>query len=137
METMPIIDLITTSQSFFLGLSRSFFHPFSLSPTCVEPSVLLFPPPPPSDLRHGDVQSVRLRSLPLDMSAKGDRRAKVLQGRVDPERTTCNAYVVFASADSVSGALSANMTEVCIRQTGGRGREHIQGTWDMYGCYLC
>ena len=61
---------------------------------------------------------MRLRSLPLDMSAKGDRRAKVLQGRVDPERTTCNAYVVFASEGSVLGALSANMTEVRVLNQG-------------------
>ena len=66
---------------------------------------------------------MRLRSLPLDMSAKGDRRAKVLQGRVDPERTTCNAYVVFALEESVSGALSANMAEVRILYQGlGQGK---------------
>ena len=55
---------------------------------------------------------MRLRSLPLDMSAKGNRRAKILQGRVDPERTTGNAFVVFLSAESVEGALSANMHQV-------------------------
>jgi hypothetical protein len=46
------------------------------------------------------------------MSAKGNRRAKILQGRVDPERAAGNAYVVFASADTMDGALSANMHEV-------------------------
>ena len=36
----------------------------------------------------------------------------LLQGRVDPERTTANAYVVFAAPETVESALSANMHEV-------------------------
>ncbi|GAX75941.1 hypothetical protein CEUSTIGMA_g3384.t1 [Chlamydomonas eustigma] len=63
-------------------------------------------------LRYGKVQSVRLRSLSLDMSAKGNRRAKVMQGKVDPERSTGNAYVVMSSIEAVEKALSANMMQV-------------------------
>ena len=64
------------------------------------------------------------------MSAKGNRRAKILQGRVDPERTAGNAYVVFVSADSVEGALSANMHEVRTRW---QGERNGSSSWMMKG----
>ena len=54
------------------------------------------------------VESVRLRSLAFQAEAKGDRRAKALQGKVDEARAVAHAYVVFEDAESVGPALSLN-----------------------------
>lgn len=60
----------------------------------------------------GEVESVRLRSLPLDVSSKGNRKAKAMQGMIDKQRATGNAYVVFKDVASVEKALEANMEKL-------------------------
>jgi nucleolar protein 12 len=64
--------------------------------------------------RFGPVESVRLRSVPLDMDVKKKlpRKAAVIRGLVTAERGGTKAYVVFEREDSVGPALSMNMTVV-------------------------
>jgi RNA recognition motif. (a.k.a. RRM, RBD, or RNP domain) len=69
-------------------------------------------------LRHfasfGAIESVRLRSVPLDLEARKrmPRRAAVIKGVVAADRGGAKAYIVFADAAAATSALCANMTEV-------------------------
>ena len=62
--------------------------------------------------RYGPVESVRLRSIPLDIDSKAPRQHAVKAGKISADRGSANAYVVFKSAESVPAALAANMSEV-------------------------
>uniref|UniRef100_A0A7S0RH48 RRM domain-containing protein n=1 Tax=Chlamydomonas leiostraca TaxID=1034604 RepID=A0A7S0RH48_9CHLO len=61
--------------------------------------------------RYGKVDSVRLRSVPLDMESKMPRRAAIITGKVD-ERAPATAYVVLTTQAEAAKALAANMTEL-------------------------
>lgn len=63
---------------------------------------------------YGEVESVRLRSVPLDLESKKKlpRKAAVIKGVVSSDRGGTNAYVVFKDAAAAAAALAANMTEV-------------------------
>jgi hypothetical protein len=59
------------------------------------------------------VESVRLRSVPVQPEAVSlPRRAAVLGGRVDADRATAHAYVVFAQPEHAQAALAHNMQVV-------------------------
>lgn len=63
--------------------------------------------------RYGSVESVRLRSVPVQPEAVAlPRRAAVLGGRVDADRATAHAYVVFAQPEHAQAALAHNMQVV-------------------------
>lgn len=64
--------------------------------------------------QYGEVDSVRLRSVPLDLESKKKlpRKAAVIKGVVSSDRGGTNAYVVFKEQAAVAAALAANMTEV-------------------------
>jgi hypothetical protein len=63
--------------------------------------------------RYGGVESVRLRSVPVQPEAVAlPRRAAVLGGRVDADRATAHAYVVFAQPEHAQAALAHNMQVV-------------------------
>lgn len=63
--------------------------------------------------RYGSVESVRLRSVPVQPEAVAlPRRAAVLTGKVDSERATAHAYVVFAAPEQAQAALAHNMQVV-------------------------
>jgi nucleolar protein 12 len=47
--------------------------------------------------KYGDVQSVRLRSVPVDGEGKMPRGGKVITGKLVADRNSTNAYVVFAT----------------------------------------
>lgn len=65
------------------------------------------------DCRYGSVESVRLRSVPVQPEAVAlPRRAAVLTGKVDAERATAHAYVVFAEPQQAQAALAHNMQVV-------------------------
>jgi nucleolar protein 12 len=63
---------------------------------------------------YGSVDSVRLRSVPLDLESKKKlpRKAAVIKGSVGTDRGGAKAYVVFEDASAAEAALAANMTEV-------------------------
>jgi RNA recognition motif-containing protein len=52
----------------------------------------------------GEVESVRLRSLPVENPVL-PKKAAIAMGKINGKRETCNAYVVFKSKDSVAAAL--------------------------------
>ena len=52
----------------------------------------------------GDIDSVRLRSLPVENPVL-PKRAAIAMGKINGKRETCNAYVVFKSKESVAAAL--------------------------------
>ena len=59
------------------------------------------------------MESVRLRSVPVQPEAVAlPRRAAVLGGRVDADRATAHAYVVFAHPEHAQAALAHNMQVV-------------------------
>lgn len=59
------------------------------------------------------MESVRLRSVPVQPEAVAlPRRAAVLTGKVDAERATAHAYVVFAAPEQAQAALAHNMVMV-------------------------
>lgn len=62
--------------------------------------------------RHGKVESVRLRSVPVKLDAKMPRRAAVLSGNISDSRGTAHAYVVFQEQAAAQAALASNMQEV-------------------------
>jgi hypothetical protein len=62
-----------------------------------------------SGYRYGVVESVRLRSVPVDLESMMPRALQIKAGKVATERTTANAFVQFASADAVPAALASNM----------------------------
>lgn len=62
--------------------------------------------------RYGEVDSVRLRSLPLQTDAGMPRRAAISSGRVDAAGPSANAYLVFRSRLAARAALAHNMQEV-------------------------
>ena len=62
--------------------------------------------------RYGKVESVRLRSVPVDLEKKMPRKAAVLSGAIAATRGSSHAYVVFANAASAAKALAHNMREV-------------------------
>ncbi len=61
---------------------------------------------------YGKVESVRLRSVPVALDAGMPRRAAVLLGKVDADRATAHAYVVFSSPEQARAALAHNMRVV-------------------------
>ena len=52
----------------------------------------------------GEIESVRLRSLPVDNPVL-PKKAAIAMGQINAKRQTCNAFVVFKSTDSVAAAL--------------------------------
>ena len=52
----------------------------------------------------GDIESVRLRSLPVENPVL-PKKAAIAMGKINGKRETCNAYVVFKSKESVAAAL--------------------------------
>jgi RNA recognition motif-containing protein len=52
----------------------------------------------------GEVESVRLRSLPVENPVL-PKKAAIAMGKINGKRETCNAYVVFKSKDSMAAAL--------------------------------
>lgn len=58
--------------------------------------------------------SVRLRSVPVKLDAAMPRRAAVLTGKVDAERATAHAYIVFSVPEEARAALAHNMQVVRI-----------------------
>lgn len=65
--------------------------------------------------RYGQIESLRLRSVPVKLDGKQmPRRAAVLTGSVSTKRGTANAYIVFAEAESVGKALASNMQLVSV-----------------------
>ena len=61
--------------------------------------------------RYGKVESVRLRSLPVQLDKMLPRRAAVLSKRVATDRGSAHAYIVFEDQSSVTPALQHNMQE--------------------------
>eukprot|EP00775_Hariotina_reticulata_P003945 gene3945-4199_t len=63
---------------------------------------------------YGHVDSVRLRSVPLDLESKKKlpRKAAVIKGSVSADRGGAKAYVVFKDAAAAEAALAANMTQL-------------------------
>lgn len=59
--------------------------------------------------RYGEVDSVRMRSIPVKLDAAMPRRAAVLTGKIDSQRTTAHAYVVFSQPHEAIAALAHNM----------------------------
>lgn len=62
--------------------------------------------------RYGHVESVRLRSLPLQADAGMPRRAAISSGKVDEAGASANAYIVFQNRLAARGALAHNMQQV-------------------------
>ncbi|KXZ52486.1 hypothetical protein GPECTOR_9g530 [Gonium pectorale] len=60
----------------------------------------------------GEVESVRLRAVPVKIDSGMPRRNAILSGRVDSERAPAAAYVVFKEPAAATAALAANMQEV-------------------------
>ncbi|KAL2645197.1 hypothetical protein R1flu_012784 [Riccia fluitans] len=60
--------------------------------------------------QFGAVESARLRSVPL-VDVKMPRRAAVITGNVNENRTSLNGYVVFNEEASAKAALAHNMKE--------------------------
>jgi nucleolar protein 12 len=52
----------------------------------------------------GEIESVRLRSLPVDNPVL-PKKAAIAMGKINAKRETCNAYVVFKTVESVAAAL--------------------------------
>lgn len=71
--------------------------------------------------RYGKVDSVRLRSVPVDLAKKMPRKAAVLSGAIAADRGTSHAYVVFSDVAAATAALAHNMQEV-------RGPPRLHGT---------
>ncbi|KAG1655423.1 hypothetical protein FOA52_009094 [Chlamydomonas sp. UWO 241] len=86
--------------------------------------------------KYGTIESVRLRSLPMDVSAKGTRKVKAMLGQVDKRRAIGNAYVVFVDVASVEPALAENMALVgdkhirVDRASAPKGKEGHAVTYD-------
>jgi len=57
----------------------------------------------------GEVESVRLRSLPVENPVL-PKKAAIAMGKINGKRGTCNAYVVFKSKESVAAALRKDGT---------------------------
>jgi len=52
----------------------------------------------------GEVESVRLRSLPVE-NPMLPKKAAIAMGKINGKRETCNAYVVFKNKESIAAAL--------------------------------
>lgn len=63
---------------------------------------------------YGKIHSIRFRSVAfaLPKRRKEDKKAAFLGKHFHPERTTCNAYIVYKDKDSAIKALAANNTKV-------------------------
>ena len=59
--------------------------------------------------RHGDVESVRLRNVPVDTESKMPKALQIKAGKVAGERGSATAFVRFAATESVAAALASNM----------------------------
>ena len=59
--------------------------------------------------RYGDIESIRMRSVPVKLDAKMSRRAAITTGNISKERGTAHAYIVFQQEDSAVAALASNM----------------------------
>ena len=93
----------------------------------------------------GEVESVRLRSLPVagtavDESGNQDlvRRVCAIKKKFGTQKGSLNAYVVFKSTDAVPKALAANNRIIGKGKGKGkgesRGRVVIPGAWDLVRC---
>ncbi|PKU79152.1 RNA-binding protein 34 isoform X2 [Dendrobium catenatum] len=67
--------------------------------------------------RFGEIESVRIRSVPL-VDTKAPRKAAVIKGQINEEVDSMNAYIVFKEEQSAHAALSNNMTQI--------GENHIR-----------
>lgn len=61
---------------------------------------------------YGKVESIRLRSLPVNLQSKLSRRASAITRDLTETRAPAHAYVVFTTAEAASAALQHNMAEV-------------------------
>jgi hypothetical protein len=84
------------------------------------------------------VESVRLRSLPIQEDAGMPRKAAISSGRVDQSRGSANAFLVFHEEAAAAAALAHNMQEVAKRARGSSlGRGVINTSmWNMYPTLL-
>lgn len=76
--------------------------------------------------RYGTIDSVRMRSIPVKLDAAMPRRAAVLTGKVDAQRATAHAYVVFSQPHEATAALAHNMhllegLHMCVNAATGPG----------------
>ena len=60
----------------------------------------------------GSIASVRLRSVPVATEGKMPRAGKVVSGKLNLERKSTNAYVVFKNETSAAAATEVNMQEI-------------------------
>ncbi|KAK8945301.1 hypothetical protein KSP40_PGU006959 [Platanthera guangdongensis] len=61
--------------------------------------------------RFGEIESVRIRSVPL-VDSKAPRKAAIIMGQINEEIDSVNAYIVFKEEQSAQSALSQNMAQV-------------------------
>ncbi|XP_068634624.1 uncharacterized protein [Aristolochia californica] len=59
----------------------------------------------------GDIESVRIRSVPL-LDSKTPRKGAIIMGKVNESIDSVHAYIVFKDEKSAQAALSHNMAEV-------------------------
>eukprot|EP01018_Ginkgo_biloba_P035881 Gb_00609 [translate_table: standard] len=62
--------------------------------------------------QFGDVESIRLRSVPI-LDSKLPRKSAILKGQINDSVSSVHAYVVFKDEVSAHAALSHNMVEFC------------------------
>jgi nucleolar protein 12 len=67
--------------------------------------------------QYGAIESVRLRSVPLQSDSKLPRRAAIATGAVETSKGSAHAYVVFETRASAHQALLANMRPVEFGQS--------------------
>ncbi|XP_039141847.1 RNA-binding protein 34 [Dioscorea cayenensis subsp. rotundata] len=61
--------------------------------------------------RFGEIESVRIRSVPL-LDSKIPRKGAVIKGKINESVDSVHAYIVFKQEQSANAALSHNMAEV-------------------------
>ncbi|KAH0433799.1 hypothetical protein IEQ34_026930 [Dendrobium chrysotoxum] len=61
--------------------------------------------------RFGEIESVRIRSVPL-VDTKAPRKAAVIKGQINEVVDSMNAYIVFKEEQSAHAALSNNMAQI-------------------------
>ncbi|KAM0934130.1 putative RNA recognition motif domain, nucleotide-binding alpha-beta plait domain superfamily [Dioscorea sansibarensis] len=61
--------------------------------------------------RFGEIESVRIRSVPL-VDSKIPRKGAIIKGKINESVDSVHAYIVFKQEQSANAALSHNMAEV-------------------------
>ncbi|KAG1362027.1 RNA-binding protein 34 [Cocos nucifera] len=61
--------------------------------------------------RFGEVESVRIRSVPI-VDSKAPRKAAIIKGKINDAGDSVHAYIVFKDEQSAHAALSHNMAQI-------------------------